>query len=481
MLLLYKNKSKKIEKTLIRKSKKTEKTLIRSRKMTKTNNTLEKLKKLSKQIKYPLLVKRTIKEQESNQKKEIIMPNYPTFQMKKIAEEYITVEAKGTDKENRFPAGIKESKTTHHAFSNIPIPTTSVYEDQKKANSFIFYPVETLNSEYELITKPEIKTNAKNAVIERVYIYYDIIKNKALTIKIQKITISKELYEKLKEEHKDEILLIKHIKLNKDILNKDAKNVFLKEEIIDEREILDEIKIKKEKNDNKETTIIEYINNEGEVFEKEIEKKRVVGKYIFGVGVTDLTKKWKKTILPIKVFTRKDLATKKGEDFYNNLKLVSNQGKLKVNYDNLYLNGLPDIEKYPHLFVFATATNKSGHEFGILLPIAKSVENKWQPYERKEILKALMQVKQISIIKIKVDDKEYEIDLLLRKKPLITEIKEIGKCLIEKLEKVENISPPTDLMNQVEKDVRYYKILQRIKEYIDRLDPEEIEELKKEM
>jgi hypothetical protein len=401
--------------------------------------------------------------------------------MKKIVEEYITIEAKGTDKENRFPPGIKESKTTHHAFSNIPIPTTSVYEDQKKANSFIFYPVETLSSEYELITKPEVKTNAKNTVIERTYIYYDIIKNKALAIKIQKITINKELYEKLKEEHKDEILLIRHIKLNKDILNQDAKNVFIKEEIIDDREILDEVKIRKEKKDNKEVATIEYINNEGEVFEKEIEKKRIVGKYIFGVGVTDLTRKWKKTVLPIKVFARKDLATKKGEDFYNNLKLISNQGKLKVNYDNLYLNGLPDIEKYPHIFIFATATNKAGHEFGILLPIAKFVENKWQPYERKEILKALMQVKQISVIKIKVDDKEYEIDLLLKRKSLITEIKEIEKYLLEKLEKVKNISPPTDLINQVEKDLKYYKILQQIKECIDRLDPEEMEELKKEM
>jgi hypothetical protein len=449
--------------------------------MTKTNNTLEKLKKLSQKINYPLLVKRTVKEQETDQEKEIIMPNYPTLQMKKIIEDYITIEAKGTDKENRFPAGIKESKSTHHAFSNIPIPTTSVYEDQKKANSLIFYPVETLNSEYEIITKPDVKANAKNIVIERVYIYYDTIKNKALAIKTQKVTISKELYEKLKEEIKDEILLIRHIKLNKDILNQDAKNVFIKEEIIDDREILDEVKIKKEKKNNKEITIIEYINNEGEAFEKEIEKKRVVGKYIFGVGATDLTKKWRKMILPVKVFTRKDLTTKKGENFYSNLKLISNQGKLKVNYDHLYLNGLPDIEKYPHLFIFATATNKSGHEFGILLPIAKYIENKWQPYERKEILKALMQVKQISTIKIKIDDKEYEIDLLLRKKPLITEIKEIEKYLTEKLEKIKNISPPTDLINQIKKDVKYYRILQQIKEHIDKLDLEEIEELKKEM
>jgi hypothetical protein len=449
--------------------------------MTKTNNTLEKLKKLSQKINYPLLVKRTVKEQETDQEKEIIIPNYPTFQMKKIIEDYITVEAKGTDKENRFPAGIKESKSTHHAFSNIPIPTTSIYEDQKKANSFIFYPVETLNSEYEIITKPEIKTNAKNIVIERVYIYYDIIKNRALAIKTQKITINKELYQKLKEEIEDEILLIRHIKLNKDILNQDAKNIFLKEEIIDDREILDEVKIRKEKENNKEITIVEYINNEGETFEKEIEKKRVVGKYIFGVGATDLTRKWRKMILPVKVFTRKDLATKKGEDFYSNLKLIANQGKLKVNYDHLYLNGLSNIEKYPHFFIFATATNKSNHEFGILLPIAKFVENKWQPYERKEILKALMQVKQISTIKIKVDDKEYEIDLLLRKKPLITEIKEMEKYLTEKLEKIKNISPPTDLINQIKKDVKYYRILQQIKEHIDKLDFEEIEELKKEI
>jgi len=448
--------------------------------MTKTNDALEKLKKLSQQIKYPLLVKRTVKEQESDQEKEVIMPNYPTFQMKKIIEDYITIEAKGTDKENRFPAGIKESKSTHHAFSNIPIPTTSVNEDQKKANSFIFYPVETLNSEYELITKPVVKINARNTVIERVYIYYDVIKKKALAVKIQKITINKETYQKLKEEIKDEILLIRHIKLNKDILNQDAKNVFIKEEILDEREILDEVKIKK-KNDNGETTIIEYINNEGEAFEREIEKKRVVGKYIFGAGITDLTRKWKKTILPVKVFARKDTTTKKGEDFYNNLKLISNQGKLKVNYDNLYLNGLPDIEKHPHIFIFATATNKAGHEFGILLPIAKFMENKWQPYERKEILKALMQVKQISTIKVKIDDKEYEIDLLLRKKPLITEIKEIEKHLTEKLEKAKNIHPPKDLINQVKKDVKYYKILQQIKEYIDRLNFEEIKELKKEM
>jgi hypothetical protein len=449
--------------------------------MTKTNDALEKLKKLSKQIKYPLLVKRTVKEQDSNQEKEVIMPNYPTFQMKKIVEEYVMIEAKGTDKENRFPAGIKESKTTHHAFSNVPIPTTSVYEDQKKANSLIFYPIETLSSEYELITKPEVKTNAKNVVIERTYIYYDVIKNKALAIKTQKITINKELYKKLKEEHKDEILLIKHIKLNKDILNQNTKNVFIKEEILDEREILDEVKIRKEKKDNKETTIIEYINNEGEVFEKEIEKKRVTGKYIFGVGATDLTRKWKKMILPVKVFTRKDLATKKGEDFYSNLKLISNQGKLKVNYDHLYLNGLPDIEKYPHIFIFAIATNKLNHEFGILLPIAKYINNKWQPYKRKEILKALTQVKQISTIKVKIEDKEYEIDLLLRKKPLITEIKEIEKYLTEKIEKIKNIHPPTDLTNQIEKDIKHYKILQRIKEYIDSLDTEEIEILKKEI
>jgi hypothetical protein len=458
-----------------------QKVFTRSKKMTKTNDTLEKLKKLSKQIKYPLLVKRKIREQNSDQEKEVIIPNYPTFQMKKIIEEYITVEAKGTDKENRFPAGIKESRTTHHSFSNIPIPTTSIYEDQKKANSLIFYPVETLNSEYELITKPEVKTNAKNVIIERIYIYYDIIKNKVLAIKTQKITINKELYEKLKEEHKDEVLLIKHIKLNKDILNQNAKNVFIKEEILDEREILDEVKIRKEKKDDKEITIVEYINNEGEAFEKEIEKKRIVGKHIFGVGVTDLTRKWKKIILPVKIFTRKDLTTKKGEDFYNNLKLISNQGKLKVNYDHLYLNGLPDIEKYPHFFIFATATNKLNHEFGILLPIAKYINNKWQPYQRKEILKALTQVKQISTIKVKVNDKEYEIDLLSRRKPLITEIKEIENYLKEKLERIKNINPPTNLINQVKKDVKYYKILQRIKEYIDKLDNEEIEKLKSEI
>jgi hypothetical protein len=446
-----------------------------------TNNTLEKLKKLSQKIKYPILVKRKVKEQESDQEKEIIIPNYPTLKMKKIIEEYITIEAKGTDKENRFPAGIKESKTTHHAFSNIPIPTTSVYEDQRKANSLIFYPVETLSSEYELITKPEIKTNAKNVIIERTYIYYDIIKNKALAIKTQKITINKELYQKLKKEIKDEISLIKHIKLNKDILNQDAKNVFIKEEVLDEREILDEVKIRKEKKEDKEITIVEYINNEGEAFEKEIEKKRVVGRHIFGVGVSDLTRKWRKMILPIKVFTRKDLATKKGEDFYNNLKLISNQGKLKVNYDHLYLNGLPDIEKYPHFFIFAVATNKLNHEFGILLPIAKYIDNKWQPYQRKEILKALTQVKQISTIKVKINNEEHEIDLLSRKKPLITEIKEIEKHLKEKLEKIKNVSPPTNLINQVKKDIKRYKILQRIKEYIDKLDNEEIERLKSEI
>jgi hypothetical protein len=447
----------------------------------KTNNTLKKLKKLSKQIRYPILIKRKVKEQDSDQEKEIIMPNYPTLKMKKITEEYITIEAKGTDKENRFPAGIKESKTTHHAFSNIPIPTTSVYEDQRKANSLIFYPVETLSTEYELITKPEIKTNAKNVIIERTYIYYDIIKNKALAIKTQKITTNKELYQKLKEEIKDEILIIKHIKLNKDILNQEAKNVFIKEEVIDEREILDEVRIKKEKENNKEIITVEYINNEGEAFEKEIEKKRIVGRYLFGVGATDLTRKWRKMILPIKIFTRKDITTKKGEDFNNNLKLISNQGKLKVNYDNLYLNGLPNIEKYPHFFIFAIATNKLNHEFGILLPIAKHINNKWQPYQRKEILRALMQVKQISTIKVKTNEKEYEIDLLSRKKPLIIEIKEIENYLKEKLEKIKNVSPPTNLINQVKKDVKYYKTLQRIKEYIDKLDNEEIEKLKSEI
>ncbi len=448
--------------------------------MTKTDNTLEKLKKLSQKINHPLLIKRKVKEQETSQEKEIIMPNYPTFKMKKIIENYTIIETKGPDKENKFPAGIKESKSTHHAFSNIPIPTGSVYEDSKKANNFLFYPIETLNSEYELITKPEIKIN-KNTVIERVYVYYDIIKNKALAIKIQKITINKELYEKLKKEIEDEILLIRHIKLNKDILNQDAKNVFIKEEIIDDREILDEVKIRKEKENNKEITIIEYINNEGEAFEKEIEKKRVVGKYIFGIGATDLTRKWRKMILPVRVFTRKDLTVKKGENFYSNLKITSKQGKLKVNYNHLYLKGLPDIEKHPHFFIFATATNKSGHEFGILLPIAKYIENKWQPYKRKEILKALMQVKQISTINIKIDDKEYEIDLLMKKKPLITEIEEIKKYLTEKLEKIKNVSPPTSLINQIKKDVKYYRILQQIKEYIDKLDFEEIEKLKKEI
>gem|GEM_PF-6832255 len=63
--------------------------------------------------------------------------------------------------------------------------------------------------------------------------------------------------------------------------------------------------------------------------------------------------------------------------------------------------------------------------------------------------------------------------------PRITEIEEIKKYLTEKLEKIKNVSPPTSLINQIKKDVKYYRILQQIKEYIDKLDFEEIEKLKK--
>jgi hypothetical protein len=417
---------------------------------------LKKLVELAKKMNYKLVVEKT--NEETGER--VVFPNYPTNKMREIVSSYTVIEPKGPDKENRYPVGIKESEATHHAVCNFPISTKCIFNDEKRAKRLLFYPVGVIENEVEYVSKISITQKGKNTVIERVYLYYDIIKSKALALRIQKATINNEVYKELKEEIKDDVLILKHAKTNKD-----NKTIFFKDEIIDDRGILDNVQILDKK--------IEFMDNDGEIHEREIEKERTVGKYIFGVGITDASKQWKKMIIPVKIFTRRDASCRKDEDFYSNMKYLLNSGnKLKVNYDALYLNMLKDVEKNPTLFVYALATNKSNHEFGILLPIAEKKNNKWVGYPREKVLHAVRQVKGITTIKYK----DVLMDLALRKGKLMTDIKEFSNEINNKIEKA---NPPKKLLDEVKKDIKDYKNLQQIKEGIDALTEEEISKLAK--
>jgi hypothetical protein len=415
---------------------------------------LKKLVELASKMNYRLTAEKT--NEETGEK--VVFINYPTNRMRSIISSYTIIEPKGPDKENRYPVGIKESAGTHHAVCNFPIPTKCIFNDEKRASKLIFYPVGVIENEVEYISKISISQKGKNTIIERVYLYYDIIKSKALALRIQKATINNEVYNKLKEEMQDDVLVLKHAKTNKD-----NKTVFFRDGIIDDRGILDNVQLLDK--------TFEFMDNDGETYEKEIEKQRIVGKYVFGVGITDASKQWKKMIIPVKIFTRRDATCRKDEDFFSNMKYLLNSGnKLKVNYDALYLNMLKDIEKNPTLFVYALATNKSNHEFGILLPIAEKKNGKWVGYSKEKVLHAINQVKGITTIKYK----DTLMDLALRKAKLMTDIKEFANEINEKIEKA---NPPKGLLDEVKKDIEIYKNLQQIKESIDALTEEEIDKL----
>ena len=414
---------------------------------------LEKITELTNKMGYRLVVEK-INEQTGER---VIFPNYPTNKMRDVIKSYVVIEPKGPDKENRYPVGIKESAGTHHAVCNFPIATKCIFNDKVRATRLLFYPVGTIENEVEYISKISVLSKGKNTIIERTYLYYDIVKSKALALRLQKATINNEVYSKLKDEIKDDILILKHAKLNKD-----NRTIFFKDEIIDDRDVLDNIQILDKK--------FEFMDNEGEVYEREIEKERVVGKYIFGVGMTDASKEWKKMIIPVKIFVRRDSTLRKDEDFYSNMKYMLSNGKLKVNYDALYFNMLKDVEKNPTLFVYAMATNKTNHEFGIMLPIAEKRNGKWVGYPREKVLYAVRQVKGITTIKYK----DSLIDLALRKGDLMTNIKELYGEFSDKIEKV---NPPKKLLDEVRNDIETYRNLQEIKEFIDSLTEEELGEL----
>lgn len=409
---------------------------IKSEIPTKTSTTLVEPNTIQLLKKYTPVIEKENEETHEKVKRKV----YLSSDMKKIIEKFYFIESKTYNEKTGHPGGIKISQATHHSFANIPIPTKAVKYTDKVA----FFPVEELVHEEEISGILEEENN-KFRIIKAVRLYFNTIKKMNLIVKIITGKITKEELSNLQFERPEEFL--RHCR---DYNNR--KTIFYKEDIIEDRQALDEIKLDKE--------TITIINEDGEEEVYKITKKRDVGKLIFGIGIEKELKVFY-AILPINIFLRKDLTEKKENlGRAESVTYITNGKKLKVNYKNLYLKSI-DL-KYPTIFASITATNEKDHEFEILLPVFRRKDGKWQDIMQKEIYKALIQVKGIHKIKVKN-----------REKPYSLQPKEIP------INKPLQLERPKEKLNEsfVEKQIKevkeafvIYRNMQRIKEIVDRIE-----------
>ena len=389
--------------------------------------------------KYNPVIEKFDEETQEKVKRKI----YLSSEMKKIIEKFYFIEPKTYNEKTGHPGGIKISKATHHSFSNIPIPTKAV----KYTNKIAFFPVEELIHEEEISGIAEEENN-KFKIVKAIRLYVNTIKKTNLIAKIMTAKIAKEELNNLQQQFEKPEELLKYCKTYHN-----RKTIFFKEDLIEDKQTLDEIKIDKE--------TITIINEEGEEETYKITQKREVGKFIFGIGIEKELKIFY-AILPINIFLRKDLTEKKeniGKP--ESITYITNGKRLKVNYKNLFLKSI-DL-KHPLIFTNVTATNEKDHEFEILLPVFRRKDGKWQDVMQKEIYKALIQVKGTHKIKVKNKDKDtYSIqpkDIPINKPiQLETPKKELNEELVK------------NQIKEIKEAFVIYRNMQRIKEIVDRIE-----------
>ncbi|HEM55681.1 MAG TPA: hypothetical protein ENO30_02840, partial [Thermodesulfobium narugense] len=301
-----------------------------------SKETLEKLSNYK-----PIL---KIEDQETGEIKEV--KHFISRYAKEIMENFYVIEAKSEHKDTGLKAGIKISKATHHSLANIPVSTKAI-KDNFRSSKMLFYPAKEIIHEVEITGISEEETS-KFKTIRIIRLYYNRIKKLPITAKIIQAKITPNEIQTIS--HHEDIInnpekLAKFCKENAN-----RKTIIYKEELINDFSTLKDslAKISKEE--------IVIINEEGEEENYKVEKTRPVGKLIFGMAYDKELKEFP-AILPINIFTRKDIIEKKESiKFPESHKYITNEKSLKVNYDNMFLKSI-DFS-HPVLISHATATNQ---------------------------------------------------------------------------------------------------------------------------